>query len=85
MKALVSVYGVYDLRAMWTSYQVRAPRNNSIEKFLGAPPMDNPQLYSDASAMGYATVANKFDPAFSWSPAPRTIWSTTKNTRFPSS
>jgi acetyl esterase/lipase len=58
VKALVGVYGVYDLRAMWTSCQVQAPRNNIVEKFLGAPPMDNPQLYFDASAMSYATVAN---------------------------
>jgi acetyl esterase/lipase len=58
VKTLVGVYGVYDMRAMWTSCQVQAPRNNIVEKFLGAAPMEAPQLYFDASATSYATFAN---------------------------
>jgi acetyl esterase/lipase len=60
VKALVGVYGVYDLCAMWNSLQVQDGRNadNKVEKFLGAPPMANRQLYFDASPISYATYAN---------------------------
>ena len=36
----------------------RAARDNNIQKFLGAPPMENRQLYFDASPISYATFAN---------------------------
>jgi len=58
VKVLVGVYGVYDMVAMWTTYQNQAPRENNIEKFLGAGPMENRQLYFDATATSYATLAN---------------------------
>ena len=57
VKALIGVYGVYDLAAMWTTYQVQGPENN-IQKFLGAPLAENRQLYFDASPISYATFAN---------------------------
>jgi acetyl esterase/lipase len=60
VKALIGVYGVYDLAAMWCSLQVQDGRNsdNKVEKFIGAPPMANRQLYFDASPISYATYAN---------------------------
>jgi acetyl esterase/lipase len=59
VKALIGVYGVYDMVAMWTSAQGQAPPNNNIvEKFLGVPPMENRQLYFDATPISYATFAN---------------------------
>jgi acetyl esterase/lipase len=58
VKVLVGVYGVYDLAAMWTTYQVQGGPENNIEKFLGAPPAQNRQLYFDASPVSYATYAN---------------------------
>ncbi|HKA81130.1 MAG TPA: alpha/beta hydrolase [Xanthobacteraceae bacterium] len=58
VKALVGVYGVYDLEAMWQTYLRQSPRENNIENFMGAAPMDNPQLYFDASPINYATFAN---------------------------
>lgn len=58
VKALVAVYGIYDVLAMWTSYQVQGGAQNNIEKFLGAAPMENRQLYFDASPLSYATYAN---------------------------
>jgi acetyl esterase/lipase len=57
VKALVGVYGVYDLAAMWTTYQLQGGAENNIQKFLGAPPMENRQLYFDASPISYATFA----------------------------
>ena len=58
VKALVGVYGVYDLLAMWQRYQLQSPRENNIENFMGAAPMDDPRLYFDASPINYATFAN---------------------------
>jgi acetyl esterase/lipase len=58
VKALVGVYGIYDMVAMWTSCQVQWPIGNIVERFLGAPPMADRQLYFDASPISYATLAN---------------------------
>jgi acetyl esterase/lipase len=58
VKVLVGVYGIYDAVAMWTNYQVQGGRNNNFEKFVGMPPMENRQLYFDASPISYATFAN---------------------------
>ncbi len=58
VKALIGVYGVYDLVDMWKTYRLNSPRDNNIENFLGAAPPDNRQLYFDASPISYATYAN---------------------------
>ena len=58
VKVLVGVYGVYDLAQMWQRYQLQSPRENNIENFMGAAPMDDPRLYFDASPINYATFAN---------------------------
>jgi len=58
VKVLVGVYGVYDVLEMWQRYQLASPRENNIEKYIGAGPMDNRQVYFDASPISYATTAN---------------------------
>lgn len=58
VKALIGVYGIYDMGAMWTSCQVQWPIGNIVERFLGVPPMADRQLYFDASPISYATLAN---------------------------
>jgi acetyl esterase/lipase len=58
VKALVGVYGVYDVAEMWQRYLLQSPRENNIENFMGAAPMDDPRLYFDASPVNYATFAN---------------------------
>jgi acetyl esterase/lipase len=58
VKVLVGVYGVYDLLEMWQAYACASPRENNIERFLGAAPMESRRLYFDASPISYATVAN---------------------------
>jgi acetyl esterase/lipase len=58
VKALIGVYGVYDMLAMWTSLLPQTPKDNVVERFLGVPPMENRQLYFDASPISYATFAN---------------------------
>jgi acetyl esterase/lipase len=64
VKTLIGIYGVYDMLAMWTSLQTQTPRDNVVEKFLGVPPMENRQLYFDASPISYATFANNKIPVF---------------------
>jgi acetyl esterase/lipase len=58
VRALIGVYGVYDLAAMWEAYRVASPLDNNIENFLGAALPENRQLYFDASPISYATYAN---------------------------
>lgn len=55
VKALVGVYGIYDVNAMWLNYQIQGGRENNIQKFMGGPPMANRQAYFDASPISYAT------------------------------
>ena len=42
----------------WNSDQVSRPRNQISEQFLGAAPMDDRQLFFDASPMSYVTMDN---------------------------
>jgi len=58
VKALIGVYGVYDVVAMWQTYEHQSPRENNIENFMGCSPMDDPRLYFEASPINYATFAN---------------------------
>src|SRR5262249_15439226 len=58
VKALIGVYGVYDLVQMWQTYLLQSPRENNIENFMGAAPTDDPRLYFEASPVNHATFAN---------------------------
>ena len=42
VKALIGVYGIYDVNAMWLNYQIQGGRDNNIQKFMGGPPMAEP-------------------------------------------
>jgi acetyl esterase/lipase len=59
VKALVGVYGVYDVVEMWQRYQIQAPpTDHGIELFMGAPPMADRRRYFEASPINFATFAN---------------------------
>jgi dipeptidyl aminopeptidase/acylaminoacyl peptidase len=58
VKVLIGVYGVYDLIDMWERYRADSPRDNNIENFIGASPMENRQHYFDATPVSYTTYAN---------------------------
>ena len=58
VKLFAGIYGCYDVLNMWNMYNMRHPGENNIEKFLGASPLDNRQLYFDASPISHAVRAN---------------------------
>jgi acetyl esterase/lipase len=58
VKVFAGVYGVYDVAEMWQKYNLQSPKQNNIEKFMGAALPDNRQLYFDASPISHAVTAN---------------------------
>jgi acetyl esterase/lipase len=56
VKAVVGFYGAYDMLAQWQHDQLARPRDQIVEKFLGASPMQNRRVYFDSSPMSYATI-----------------------------
>jgi acetyl esterase/lipase len=56
VKAVVGVYGVYDMLAQWEHDQIARPRDQITEKFLGASPMINRKVFFESSPISYATV-----------------------------
>jgi acetyl esterase/lipase len=58
VKAAVSVYGVHDLARQWRHDQVSRPRDQIVEKFLGASLLDDRRVYFDASPLSYVSARN---------------------------
>ncbi len=57
VKVFAGVYGVYDLAAMWQTYNLQNPRQNNVGLYIGAPLYDDRQLYFDASPISHAETA----------------------------
>src|SRR5262245_34997940 len=58
VKAAVGVYGVYDLAAQWRHDLVSRPRDQIVERFLGASLIDDRRVYFDASPLSYVSAKN---------------------------
>ena len=56
VKAVVGVYGVYDMLRQWEHDQIARPRDQITEKFLGASPITNRKVFFESSPISYATV-----------------------------
>jgi acetyl esterase/lipase len=56
VKAVVGVYGVYDMQRQWEHDQLARPRDQITEKFLGTTPMMSRKLFFESSPISYATV-----------------------------
>jgi acetyl esterase/lipase len=56
VKAVVGFYGVYDMLAQWQHDLPVRPRDNISEKFLGAAPHTDRQVFFEASPISYTTV-----------------------------
>lgn len=59
VRCCIGFYGVYDLAAQWQHDLVARPKDQITEKFLGAAPIDDRQLYFDASPISYVTRGNR--------------------------
>ena len=55
-KAVVSVYGVYDLTAQWNHDLAPRPRDSIVAKFLGKPLYEDRKFYFDASPLSHVTT-----------------------------
>jgi len=64
VKAVLGIYGVYDLVAAWQAFNIGSPRDNGITTFIGATPMEDRRVYFDASPVSYAIDANKAASVF---------------------
>lgn len=63
VKAVVSIYGVYDMAAQWNHDLSSRPRDSIVAKFLGKQLYEDRQRYFEASPLSHVTVrANA--PAF---------------------
>jgi len=55
VKAVVGVYGVYDVAAQWQHDLLERPCDSICERFLGASLLDDRRLYFEASPLSYVT------------------------------
>ena len=62
-KAVVGIFGVYDMAAQWQHDLAPRPYDNIAEIFLGASLVDDRKLYFDASPISYVVRSNA-GPAF---------------------
>ncbi len=58
VKAVVGVYGSYDLMAAWEHNLVARPTDNVSENLMGFPPMQDRRAWYAASPIAHATFAN---------------------------
>jgi len=56
VKAVVAIYGVYDLAAQWNADLKSRPRDSIVEKFIGKSPIEDRRIFFDASPLSYATA-----------------------------
>jgi acetyl esterase/lipase len=67
VKALVGIYGVYDMTANWVHFQSQTPSENPTDIFIGTTPAHDRKIYFEASPISYATVASNHVAVFlSW-------------------
>ena len=57
VKAVVGIYGVYDMLAQWRHDLVARPRDQITEQFLGVSAIEDKFRYFEASPLAHATVA----------------------------
>src|SRR5258708_32582033 len=77
VKTVVGFYGVYDMAGQWEHDLVTRPRDNIVEKLLGASPMvnrklftigDAPSNFSTMLSRGRVTRSCSHCPAMSYTP-----------------
>ena len=67
VKVVAGVFGVYDMVANWNDFNRQTPGDNANDIFLGVTPMEDREVYFDASPISYAVRANNKVAVFlSW-------------------
>ena len=56
VKAVIPVYGVYDMVAQWNHDQLHRPTDQISQTFLGTTPARDRRRFIDASPISYATI-----------------------------
>jgi hypothetical protein len=56
VRAVVGIYGVYDMVAQWEHDLLTRPHDHITENFLGCPPTVSRRIFFEASPLSYATV-----------------------------
>jgi len=83
VKAVVGVYGVYDLAAQWQHDIADRPYDRISERFLGVPLVDDRRLYFEASPMSYVTRdANQTAFLLAWGTEDDVVDRTTQSVAF---
>jgi acetyl esterase/lipase len=58
VKAVIGVYGVYDLVAQWEHDLISSPTDSGTQNLMGFPPMQDRRAWYAASPIAHATFAN---------------------------
>ena len=58
VRAVIGVYGAYDLSAQWEHDLITRPTDNITEKFMGFPPMQDRRAWYAVSPISHAIFAN---------------------------
>ena len=58
MRAVIGVYGSYDLIAQWEHDLISRPTDNITQNLMGFPPMQDRRGWYAASPLAYATFDN---------------------------
>jgi len=59
VKAVVGIYGIYDMAAQWKQDMKVIPGDSITQDFLGATPSGNPKIYRDASPISHVAPKRK--------------------------
>jgi acetyl esterase/lipase len=63
VKAIITVYGVFDMAAQWSHDQLARPLDQISQNYLGVSPMENRRIYFESSPISYAEQSRR-GPAF---------------------
>jgi acetyl esterase/lipase len=64
LRALVCVYGIYDLKTQWDHEITVRPRGNLVEALLGCSPMEDRRVYFEASPISHVSLQRRKLPVF---------------------
>jgi len=64
VRALVTVYGVFDLKTQWDHEIVVRPKGNLVEALLGRSALEDRRIYFEASPLSHVSLQRRKLPVF---------------------